>query len=94
MRWSWRPRLIGFGRARLLGEIGEHGPDPGPELVGGLLDESARGCLGGSGDEGAAVEVGLLVLLGLGVEDSQDLLARLVDLLDRLGEPGGREVVS
>ena len=68
-----------IGGAGLLSQIGEHGPDPGPELVGGLLDETAGGCLGGSGDEGAAVEVGLLVLLGLGVEDSQDFLAWVVD---------------
>ena len=31
-------RIRGAG---LLGKIGEHGPDPGPELVGGLLDETA-----------------------------------------------------
>ena len=30
-----------IGRAGLLSEIGEHGPDPGPELVSGLVDETA-----------------------------------------------------
>jgi hypothetical protein len=60
-----------IGGAGLVGEIGEHGPDPGPELVGGLLDETAARCFGRGGDEGAAVEVGLLVLLRLGVEDAR-----------------------
>jgi hypothetical protein len=61
-----------IGGSGLAGEIGEHGANPGPELVGGVLDEAAGRCFGGRGDECAAVEVRLLVLLGLGVEDSHE----------------------
>ena len=37
---SERPWIGGAG---LLGQVGEHGPDPRPELVGGVLDEAALG---------------------------------------------------
>ena len=83
-----------IGSAGLLGEIREQGSDPRPELVSGLLNETARWCLRGRGDECAAIEVGLLVLLCLSIEDGQDLLAWIVDLLDRFGQPAGRAVVS
>ena len=74
-----------IGCAGLFSKVDEHGEDPGPELVGGLLDETVRGSFGGGGGECAPVEVQLLVLLGLGVEYSQDLLSRIVDALDDLG---------
>jgi hypothetical protein len=30
----------GIGGSGLVGEIGEHGANPGPELVGGVFDET------------------------------------------------------
>jgi hypothetical protein len=80
--------------AGLLREVREHAADPGPEVIRGILDAAAGRRLGGGRGKGAAVEVGLLDQVRLGIEDRQDFLARIVDLVDRLGKPGGRLVVS
>jgi hypothetical protein len=39
------------------------------------------------------VEIGLLVLLRLGIEDGQDLLPRIVGGHDRVGDPASGVVV-
>ncbi len=80
--------------AGLLGQIGEHGADRGPEGVGRLFDQPSGWRLGGGGDEGATVEVRLPKLVGLGIEDGQDLPARIIDRTDRLGETRNRAVVA
>ena len=87
------PEALWIGGAGLLGEIGEHGADPRSELVGGALNEAARRRFGGSRDERATPKVGVLKQLGLGIEDSQDLLARVADLGDRFGEAASRVFV-
>jgi len=69
-----------IGGARLLSEIGEHGPDQAPEVVGSLSTRPREGPRLW-GDECGSVEVGLLVLLGLLVEDGPDFFARIVDAL-------------
>ncbi len=63
------------------------------ELVSSSFDEPTGGRLGGGGDKGAAVEPGLVELLGLGVEHSQDLLARVVEPGRGLGQPASGAVV-
>jgi hypothetical protein len=71
------------GGAHLGRQIGEHLAHPRSEVVSGLFDQPARRCFGGGRDERAPVEIGLLVLLCLGIEDGQDLLPRIVGGLDR-----------
>ncbi len=84
----------GVGSPRLLGEIGEHFPDRGSKLVRGTLHKTATRCLSRRGDEGAAVEIGLLELSRLGVENGEDLVARIMNLRDRGGEPFRGEVMA
>jgi hypothetical protein len=51
MRWSWASEAHWIEGSGLAGEIGEHRANPGPESVGGVLDEAAGRCFGGRGDE-------------------------------------------
>ena len=79
--------------AGLLRQVGEHGPDPGPELVGGVLDERPRGASVEAAMNAQPLKSGCWYCSRLGIEDGQDLLSWIVEPIDRPGEPAGRAVV-